>query len=110
MSDQVVIVHKAEPFPGQAIGNCHICITDPSPEYERGDDWAVLEAQFEDDAAALENALRNHLPGGTYDRLLGRMLVHKASHFVVPVRGNVLERVGNLERAVYGDDDEDGAV
>ena len=49
-------------------------------------DGASLEsaaATFEANAADLEDALYRSLPGGTYDRLLGRMLERKATHFVV---------------------------
>lgn len=41
-------------------------------------------AQFYDEQAQLIfDALTNSLPGGTLDRLLGKMLAHKASHFRV---------------------------
>lgn len=41
------------------------------------------ESVFNLDAMTLEDALHSSLPGGTYDRLLGRMLARKSSHFVV---------------------------
>ena len=42
---------------------------------------------FELEATALENILINTLPGGTYDRLLGKMLQRKSSHFIVSHTG-----------------------
>lgn len=41
------------------------------------------DAIFSKEAEALESALYGALPGGTYDRLLGKMLERKATHFVV---------------------------
>jgi len=35
------------------------------------------------DAVKLEQALYGVLPGGTYDRLLGKLLERKSSHFIV---------------------------
>ena len=45
---------------------------------------AEFDAIFQADAEAIETALRLALPGGTYDRLLVRMLQQKATHFRVP--------------------------
>ena len=44
---------------------------------------AAVDKVFQDQAAALEVALHNALPGGTYDKLLGLMLQRKATHFLV---------------------------
>lgn len=38
---------------------------------------------FDEQARQIEEALHHSLPGGTYDRLLGRMLARKATHFRV---------------------------
>lgn len=62
--------------------DCHIHIVEALPDlYESGLDAAA--AHFDQQAEELEVALVNCLPGGTYDRLLGRMLARKASHFRV---------------------------
>lgn len=41
---------------------------------------------FAEHADVIEDALFRSLPGGLYDRLLGRMLQRKASHFIVSHR------------------------
>ena len=49
-------------------------------------DFKTLEEQdkfMQLEAESIEAALYNSLPGGTYDRLLGVMLQHKATHFRV---------------------------
>ncbi len=43
----------------------------------------VANAYFEEQAQQIEESLWASLPGGTYDRLLGRMLARKASHYRV---------------------------
>ncbi len=40
-------------------------------------------AVFEKEAALIEDALYNSLPGGTYDQLVGLFLKRKSSHFIV---------------------------
>jgi len=58
-------------------------IPDPDPSLAHSAFLAAAEKVFQDQAAALETALHNALPGGTYDRLLGLMLQRRASHFLV---------------------------
>ncbi len=49
-----------------------------------GVEWKEeLEATFGPEADALEKILHDHLPGGTYDRLLGAMLRREAGYFIV---------------------------
>ncbi len=66
---------KSEPVP-----NTTIELWTPAPRYDTLQEQA---AAFTGAAAELELTLRNSLPGGVYDRLLGAMLAHKSSHFIV---------------------------
>lgn len=58
-------------------------IPEPDTDLTHSAFIAAVEKVFEDQATALETALHNALPGGTYDRLLGLMLKRRASHFLV---------------------------
>ena len=49
--------------------------------------FATLEdadASYDQQAVGIEELLHKCLAGGTYDRLLARMLIRSASHFRVP--------------------------
>lgn len=52
---------------------------------EEAPDWNITQQDkvFDVHAHLLENALYQSLPGGIYDRLLGKMLERKATHFRV---------------------------
>lgn len=52
--------------------------------------WTVAEHAtfYETEAIQLADALCNALPGGTLDRLLARLLMIKASHFIIPSWGD----------------------
>lgn len=55
-------------------------------KYAASKDYASLEewsAIFDVEAEKLFVALRDSLPGGTIDRLTGKLLAYKASHFHV---------------------------
>lgn len=55
------------------------------PDFGYGEGFLERSAQwFDAQAETLEEALLRALPGGTYDRLLARMLRRKASHFAIP--------------------------
>lgn len=75
-------VPKAQPVGVRAVADCIIEITEPLPE---GDTRTLKQwAEYYDEyALRLEGLLINSLPGGLYDRLLGRMLERKATHFRV---------------------------
>lgn len=45
--------------------------------------WEPLRKRFHQQGRLLEKALRETLPGGTYDALLGFMLRRKSSEFIV---------------------------
>ncbi len=52
--------------------------------FPRGPDLlSTADRFFDSEAQRLFEALRDSLPGGTIDRLLGKLLAYKASHFIV---------------------------
>jgi len=73
---------------------------------------------FDRQAQQIEEALNSSLPGGTYDRLAGRMLARKATHFRVahfsgdplnelpPLRGHA--DIGDVVRRVEAGNPLDG--
>ena len=73
-------VEKASATGDHVIEDAMICIEGEFPEYESLEEAA---AEHGEQARFLENVLYSHLPGGTYDRLLGAMLARKATHFRV---------------------------
>ena len=58
----------------------HIEVRARVPEFE---DIAKAGVFYDSEAAILEDVLYSTLPGGTYDRLLARMLARKSTHFRV---------------------------
>ena len=51
-------------------------------------DWEELQRKvYEAQAKELEEALISALPGGTYNRLLARMLERKAGLLIIPLGG-----------------------
>jgi hypothetical protein len=77
-----VQVFKASPIEKEhLVRDARITITGNIDTIGKG--LGELDRVFEEDANTLFEALRNSLPGGTFDRLLSRMLTEKASHFVV---------------------------
>jgi hypothetical protein len=77
-----VIVAKASPTGANyPTPKGEIDIVDDLPVIASTED---LDRIFEAHAALIEGLLNETLPGGTYDRLLGRMLARKASHYRVP--------------------------
>lgn len=73
-------VCKAEPIGSEHVSSVSINVCKLQPRYSTVEDAAVF---FNREADTLEAALYRSLPGGTYDRLLGKMLSRKASHFRV---------------------------
>lgn len=78
----MIIISKASPIgPDQGIPDTCIEIIGTLP------DMADLEKAgwyYDQQAQEIEEALYRSLPGGTYDRLVGRLLARKATHFRVP--------------------------
>ncbi len=80
----MLYLHKAQANGEQVVPDAEICI---AQGFRTKDDPALVDRIFSDDAERLEMELYRSLPGGTYDRLLGKMLGRKASHFVVSHEG-----------------------
>lgn len=84
----VIIVHAAQPIAlNEKPIPVEIVIAEPLPDFFQGDDVSlalkVQDAFCDAEAQNLEEALVNSLPGATYDRLLAKMLLRKASHLRV---------------------------
>jgi hypothetical protein len=83
---KTVSIFKAQPIPrDHVVEDVTIRIVDEIADTigSRSELLEHWDQRFEREAVKLEAALRAALPGGTYDRLLGEMLKHKASHFTV---------------------------
>ena len=76
-----VIVSKANPaYAEKPVIDTRIEITGLLPDLEYPHETARY---YDNQARQIEEALHRSLPGGTYDRLAGRMLVRMAAHFHV---------------------------
>jgi hypothetical protein len=77
-----VRIHRAGP-----IGDMHVpsfaIVTEAEWSESRDISLEDLAAKFEAEAKLIADVLIESLPGGTFDRLVGRLLACKASHFVV---------------------------
>lgn len=84
MDDILVIVDKAHPvMPGGTLPDLKIVVTEND-----GIEPGALELNtetFERDAIALEEALYNVLPGGTYEQLLIKILQRQELQLIVPL-------------------------
>jgi hypothetical protein len=84
MSAKTVRIYKADGFHGKPVEGCEISITYPLPAF---DDTAFESGEPEQvskkEAESIFMALRDNLPGATFDQLLILMLQEKASHFRV---------------------------
>jgi hypothetical protein len=56
---------------------------DGSPQTPKTMKLDELDQYFQHQAEELEHALFSSLPGGTYDRLAGKMMIRKASNLLV---------------------------
>lgn len=77
-----VRVHRAAAMGDRHVPQCVIRIVAEWPDSHESS-LDVLSAEFDKEAQELADALIASLPGGTLDRLIGRLLSYKASHFVV---------------------------
>jgi hypothetical protein len=75
-------VLRAKGLGDQEVTPLLINVNFDTPEKATVEEYDML---FDDDAKQLEAALIHHLPGGTYDRLLGYMLRRKSNHYIVPL-------------------------
>ena len=80
----MLFLHKAKATGDQKIPDAEIRI---ELAFQSIDNLELYDRIFLDDAERLERLLYRCLPGGTYDRLLGKMLERKATHFVVSHQG-----------------------
>lgn len=79
-----IVISKAEPtVQGEPVEDAVIHIDEPMPQMFRNGTLEQLAEWFDLQAHYLEKVLFEHLPGGTYDHLVSKMLERKASHFVV---------------------------
>lgn len=81
----IIQIYKAQRTGDQPVMNVSIQIEQTIPEFGSGHKMPMNAAAklYDEQAQALFDALANSLPGGTLDRLLGKMLAYKASHFRV---------------------------
>lgn len=83
----VINIHAAQPIGDNHVTPVEIVIIETLPDLFQGDDVSLaLKAQdafCDAEAQNLEEALVNSLPGATYDRLLAKMMLRKASHLRV---------------------------
>ena len=82
MSTDSISIHFAQGFRDERLKPFTIKLDE---EIETLDTILANDRQYETEGELLERVLHEHLPGGTYDRLLSRMLARRASHFVVPL-------------------------
>jgi len=81
----LIHIHKAQPVgDNQVIENLLINIEVSVPDSETIEEGDEL---MENDATELVEALYNVLPGGTFDRVLIKMLQHRTTHLHVPFGG-----------------------
>ena len=81
----MITVHicKGGGFRDEPTPSVTICIDTDMPEFDYKQPLEQAGKFYEGQANILFIAMRDSLPGGTLDRLLGKMLAYKASHFRV---------------------------
>ncbi len=79
---KIIRIYKADGFPGKPVEGCEISITYSLPAF---DDVAFRSGEpaqvSKKEAESIFQALKDNLPGATFDQLLVFMLQEKASHF-----------------------------
>ncbi len=91
MSEQAHIVkaHRASSSRGdQPVGSLRLEISEELPPSNSIDEARFLVSIYEADAERIARALFDHLPGGTFDRLLAVLLARKASTLRIPFGRN----------------------
>lgn len=81
MSQVEIVAYRAQPIGDQDIPETTIRIAGAFPDPPQRLTGNV--ALHDRDAHAIAQALANSLPGGTFHRLVGKLLAMKASQFVV---------------------------
>lgn len=86
MSKELYLV-KAAPMPGMEVKDLVIKVQgDGLTPTITSENWEREHAAFYDEQAGmLERALFSHLPGGTTDRLIAKMMTRRATLFRVPL-------------------------
>jgi hypothetical protein len=91
---RTITVHRASPVADQVIPEVTVIVATDVPELPPmssgqtvQESLATLATLYQQDAIAIARALRDSLPGGTFDRLVCELLTMKASHFRVPWGG-----------------------
>lgn len=84
---QTVTLYKYIKTGDKIAPNLRIEFTQEIPDFPRNiptnEAMRQSEEQFTQQAQALADGLESVLPGGTLDRLIGLLLLRKASHFIV---------------------------
>jgi hypothetical protein len=75
------MITKTEPIGDHRIPDILLSFAGEPPRFNELSDHAQW---FDREAEHLFTVLLHTLPGGTLDRLLGKLLAHRASLFVVP--------------------------
>ena len=77
-------IFTGQPFKKEDQPNVSVIFDKPLPEYKDSGNWQEeYEKAFSSEAEKLEQVLIDCLPGGTYDRLLTKMLERKHSQLIV---------------------------
>lgn len=80
-----VVSMKAVPVGREKLEDLVIVFTEPPPEPTPGDaTYSTMRRAYQADAMKIVDAMRNHIPGGLFDAILGEMLEVKRSVFQVP--------------------------
>ncbi len=77
-------IFKAQGVGGEEIESAEIVLEHPMPSYDATE---IAMNTFDLQAERIANLLFDTLPGGTLDRLIGKLLMRKATSFVVPLFG-----------------------
>ena len=78
-----VIVHIAQPIGGRLVPALDIVGDEPFPDRTGDEVLWDLEQRFDIEAAVIVDALHASLPGGTWDRVVARMVQVHATLLVV---------------------------
>lgn len=81
--DTEVLVHRAGAIHNLHVPTVAVILDKEWPEPEPDVTLETLGELFDREARLIAEALIGSLPGGTLDRLVGRLLEYKASHFIV---------------------------
>lgn len=103
MSERIVTVHKAQSIEGRPpVPSISISIGG-SGEFPRLRDLERADAVRDVDARVVATALRESLPGGTFERVVGLLVLDTASRLVIPLSdAPYVARVASVTRRGLG--------